>query len=327
MRSSIPLFALVAITAAVALLAPRAKSAPGAVSFTQFTASTTTPGHSNPTWCPDGSQIAFDDRDADVNNPSLTYKNYPVGSENTMALAHRENMDYKPDLTQIVYAKLDSIWDHLYVRPIGGGTETAITTGTAGPNYSNYGDIQPCYSPDGLWVAFSSSRGDTTYGTHTIWVVKTDGTGLKKLGGTMEATWPTWQPDGNAVVYTDGASIYRVAKTGASTWGSPVHVADHANHVRFSHDGKFLAFDYQGDIWVMNYATLARANLTNDGTTPTGPEDSSPTWGKTNDQIAFASRGRSGDANTDVWVATGVLGLITTPAQVVTLGKVKAKYR
>ena len=326
MRSSVPLFALVILAAAAALFAPRAGSAPATVTITQFSSPSTTPGHSNPTWCPDGSQIAYDDRDADINNPALEYKNYPAGSETPMAAAHRENVDYKPDLSQIVYAKLDGTWDHLYLRAIAGGTETAITTGTAGPSgpVGYYGDYQPCFSPDGQWVVFASSRGDLLYGTHSIYVVKTDGTGLKKLGGSMEATWPTWEPGGNAVVYTDGAQLYRVVRTGSNTWGTPSLIAGNANHARFSHDGKWLAFDFGGDIWVMNYATLGRANVTNDGPSP---EDSSPTWGATNDVLAFSSRARAGNPNTAIYVVSGLTSLLATPTEQVTLGRVKAKYR
>jgi len=330
MRSSIPLFALVVVTCAVAALAPWAGSAPAGVTYSQFTTPTTAPGHANPTWCPDGSQIAYDDRDADPNNPSLEYKSYPAGSESPMAASRRESVDYAPNLSQIVYAKLDGTWEHIYVRPIGGGTETAITTGTAGPAgpVGFFGDWQPSFSPDGQWIAFSSSRGDPVYGAYSIWVVKTDGTGLKKIGGVYGATtWPTWEPSGNAVVYSDAAFLYRVARTGSTTWGTAVQIADHANHARFSHDGKFLAFDYQGDIYVMNYATLTRANLTNDGTSPAGPEDSSPTWGATNDVIAFSSKGRNGNANAAIWVASGVQSVLATPTEVVTLGRVKATYR
>jgi Tol biopolymer transport system component len=238
-------------------------------------------------------------------------------------------VDYKPDLSQIVYAKLDgtlpdSAWDHLYVRPIAGGAETAITSGPAGPGTGFYGDWQPCFSPDGQWVAFASSRGDLVYGSTSVWVVKTDGTGLKKIGGTIEATWPTLEPGGNAVVYTDAAMLYRVARTGSNTWGTPAMLADHVNHARFSHDGKFLAFDYQSDIWVMNYATLTRANVTNDGPSP---EDASPTWGATDDVLAFSSRGRAGNANTAIYIASGLQSLLATPVQQVTLGRLKAKYR
>ncbi|HEV8481774.1 MAG TPA: hypothetical protein VGR66_13365 [Candidatus Eisenbacteria bacterium] len=324
MRSSIPLFALVVVTCAVAALAPWAGSTPSTLpTVTQFTAPTGV-GHWNPCWCPDGSQIAFDDYDADPYNPSLAYKNYPSGTEQEMAAAHRENMDYAPNLTQIVYDKLDGTWTHIYVRPIAGGTETALTSGTAGPNASGFGDIQPTFSPDGQWVAFASSRDDSVYGRFDIWVVKTDGTNLKKIAPGQAydpSLWPTWQRDGNGVVYSDNGNLYVVARTGPTTWMAPEFLASNGNHARFSHDGKYLAFDWQGDVYAMNVATQARVNITNDGASP---EDSAPTWGPTDDSIAFSSVGRGGVAQKAIWIASGVQAV---PTQVVTLGQVKATYR
>src|SRR5262245_7138636 len=326
MRSSIPLFALVVVMAAIAVLVPWAGSAPSALPPVQrFTDATTAQGHQNPTWCPDGSQIAFEDRDADPSNPSLYYKNYPSGTETQMAGPPRTGVDYAPDLTQIVYSKVDGTWSHIYVRPIGGGSETAITTGTAGPGAPAgfYGDIQPSFSPDGQWVTFASSRNDPTYGSFDIWVVKTDGTGIKKIAaGSLDFSfWPTWEPGGNAVVYSSQAQLFRVPRTGVNTWGTAVMIENNANHPRFSHDGKWLAFDFGKDVYVMNYATKNRVNITGDGA---AVEDYAPTWGADDDRIAFSSKGREGVAQTDIWIATGIQSV---PTEAVTLGKLKDKYR
>jgi Tol biopolymer transport system component len=327
MRSSIPLFALVVVAAAVALLTSFAGSAPSSVTITQYTTSTSAQGHQNPCWCPDGSQIAFEDRDVDPSNPSLEYALYPSGTVNPMAPAHREGVDYAPSLTRIVYSELDGTWNHLYIRPMI-GTEVALTTGTVGPNFAGfYGDWEPTFSPDEQWVAFASSRGDLAYGTFDVWVVKTDGTGFKQISslGSDAQMWPAWEPSGNGIVFSVNGMLYHATRTGASSWGAPTPMGLTGHHPRFSHDGKFLAFDSGKDIWVMNYATQAKVNLTNDGATV---EDYSPTWGKsaTNDLIAFSSKGRGGNANTAIYVASGVASL-TTPAEQVTLGRVKAKYR
>ncbi len=39
------------------------------------------------------------------------------------------------------------------------------------------GSLHPSWSPDGLWVAFQSDRD----GDHEIYVVRTDGSGLRRL--------------------------------------------------------------------------------------------------------------------------------------------------
>jgi Tol biopolymer transport system component len=326
MRSSIPLFALVAAIAATALLVSFAGSTTPGVTITQFTTSTTPQGDQNPCWCPDGSQIGYENRDADPSNPSIDYSTYPAGMEYPMTAAGRTGVDYAPNLTDVAYSKLDGTWTHIYIMPMG-MPEMALTTGTAGPNYAGfYGDVEPAFSPDNNWVVFESSRGDLVYGQNDVWVINMNGTGLKKIAsGPGDQMWPTWEPSGNGVVYTNSSNeLMHVALVGANTWGTPTDLGVMGHHPRFSHDGKFLAFDRGGDIWVMNYATKAQANLTNDGNTV---PDSSPTWGPTNDSIAFSSTGRAGNANQAIYLASGVQSLLATPTQQVTLGFVKAKYR
>jgi Tol biopolymer transport system component len=326
MRSSVPLFALALVIAATALLVSFAGSTTPGVTITQFTTSTAPQGHQNPCWCPDGSQIGYENRDADPANPSIDDVLYPSGAVYPMTGSGRTGIDYAPDLMHVAFSKLDGTWTHIYLMPMG-GAESALTTGTAGPNLAGYyGDVEPAFSPDNQWIVFASSRGDPVSGGNDVWVINVDGTGLKKIGsGPSDAQmWPTWDKDGNGVVYSNNGELMHVTRTGSNTWATPTDLGMMGHHPRYSHDGKFLAFDRNKDIWVMNYATKAQANLTNDGTTV---QDYSPTWGPTNDSIAFASIGRAGNANFAIYLATGVQTLLATPTEQTTLGRLKAKYR
>lgn len=93
----------------------------------------------------------------------------------------------------------------------------------------------PALSPDGGWVAFTYWQGPSdgdqcgedlaqdTYPTPTatadplttpsIWVVRTDGTGLREIQ--VGAGWATWSPDGSEIACEQGNRIRRVA-VGAS---------------------------------------------------------------------------------------------------------------
>jgi TolB protein len=71
------------------------------------------------------------------------------------------------------------------------------------------GDFRPAWSPDGQWLAFSSDRESpqkaftfaTTHST-AIYLVKTDGTGLRRLGDAGAfAGSPQWSADGQSVVF------------------------------------------------------------------------------------------------------------------------------
>lgn len=105
------------------------------------------------------------------------------------------NVDVSPDGKTIAF---DLLGD-LYVMPIAGGDARAVTTGLAW-------DMQPRFSPDGKWLAFTSDRG----GGDNIWVIKADATadqnpkdsGLRQI--TQESfrllNSPAWTPDGKYIV-------------------------------------------------------------------------------------------------------------------------------
>jgi Tol biopolymer transport system component len=49
-------------------------------------------------------------------------------------------------------------------------------------------DDRPTFSPDGRWLAFASQGAD---GTSAVYVVRADGTGLRRL---TAGTAPAWHP-------------------------------------------------------------------------------------------------------------------------------------
>ncbi|MFO0729215.1 MAG: choice-of-anchor D domain-containing protein [Myxococcota bacterium] len=80
-----------------------------------------------------------------------------------------------------------------------GGTPTALA-GASGNGHLNY---YPAYSPNGLWIAFTTSSGASTYAAAdaSVHLVAADGSGrapnLGALNGVMGASsFPTWSHDG-----------------------------------------------------------------------------------------------------------------------------------
>jgi Tol biopolymer transport system component len=70
------------------------------------------------------------------------------------------SLDVSPDGREVVF---DLLGD-LYVIPIEGGEARSLTSGFAW-------DMQPRYSPDGRFVAFTSDRA----GGDNVWVMNRDG--------------------------------------------------------------------------------------------------------------------------------------------------------
>lgn len=110
--------------------------------------------------------------------------------------------------------------------------------------HSTFVEHLPEYSPDGSRIAYISNRS----GTQQIWVSDKEGASTQQLTfltGNQEATWPRWSPDGRALLFTVGRSVYVVSAEGGvptirlRDMGRQEAVAD------WSHDGKWIFVNCQ----------------------------------------------------------------------------------
>ncbi len=170
--------------------------------------------------------------------------NAPQGSFNDITINVTEgtwlNIDISPDGKEIVFDLLGDI----YKMPMTGGKATPLIKGIAW-------HMQPKFSPDGKYIAFTSDQG----GGDNIWIMDSDG---KNTRAVTEETFrllnsPAWSPDGNYIVarkhFTSGRSlgageVWMYHKTG----GSGVELTKRPNDQKdlgepaFSPDGKYIYF-------------------------------------------------------------------------------------
>jgi Tol biopolymer transport system component/imidazolonepropionase-like amidohydrolase len=150
------------------------------------------------------------------------------------------SLDVSPDGRELVF---DLLGD-LYTIPITGGEAKALTTGVAW-------DMQPRYSPNGKWIAFTSDRS----GGDNIWVMGRDGSDPKQVSKETFRllNQPAWSPDGEFIVarkhFTSERSLgagemwlyHRTGGDGLQMTKKRTDQKDTGEPV-FSPDGKYLYF-------------------------------------------------------------------------------------
>lgn len=97
------------------------------------------------------------------------------------------SVDVSPDGSEIVFDLMGDI----YTIPMSGGAAKAITSGIAW-------DMQPRYSPNGKWIAFTSDRS----GGDNLWVMDRDGSNPKQVSKETFRllNQPAWSPDSEYLV-------------------------------------------------------------------------------------------------------------------------------
>lgn len=246
----------------------------------------------------------------------------PPGPAREVAIDVREgtwmSVDVSPDGRTIVF---DLLGD-LYTLPMEGGEAKPLTSGIAW-------DMQPRWSPDGQWIAFTSDRS----GGDNIWIVRNDGTDPRQV--TKESfrllNSPWWTPDGQFIVarkhFTARRSLgagemwlyHRAGGEGVQLTEKPNDQKD-AGEPAFSPDGRYLyysqdvtpgpTFEYNKDPNGQIYVIQRLDRVT--GTTErfvTGPGGSiRPTPSPDGKKLAFVRRVR---LNTVLYVADLESGLET----------------
>ena len=178
--------------------------------------------------------------------------------------------DYSPDGTRVAYTESFSVYVFSAVDGSGDHRLGEAPCGTAFPRWS----------PDGKWVALESC-GD-------VLAVSSDGAaaGPRNLTASEQNDlWAAWSPTGTriATAIYPGVHVYRTV--GPSSAPRAVSDLPQARGLDWSPDGRTLAVEAAGDLWLVDAVTGRERRLTN---TP-GVFESSPTWSPDGRWLAYGS--------------------------------------
>jgi Tol biopolymer transport system component/predicted Ser/Thr protein kinase len=168
---------------------------------------------------------------------------------------------FSPDGETIAYVSDRSGNFEIYLKQVSGGPDINLTNNPAD-------DVQPAFSPDGKSIAFVSSReGATDIVTYfaprsapvggDIWTMPALGGSPRRIA--REGNFPSWSPDGSAILYASGPwfrrKIYRVPAAGGEPKEIPVRSAErmplNVQYPSYSSNERWIVFETQDQIVVL----------------------------------------------------------------------------
>ena len=154
-------------------------------------------------WSPDGGTIAFAAHvglpdDFEVDDAALDDKKLP-------RVRTIDHLWHKLDGTGYIY----ELRSHLFSAPVSGGEPRQLTDG-------DWDDGEPCWSPNGRSLAFTSDRSDERWSwpAASVWTLDLVSGALKRLTEeTIGAATPTWSPDGAHIAFIASPRRHSVGHT------------------------------------------------------------------------------------------------------------------
>jgi len=155
-----------------------------------------------------------------------------AAQSNAEEILYARHPALSPDGSTIAFSYMGDIW----LVPSEGGEARRLTVHEAE-------DVQPHFSPDGRWIAFSSRR----FNNYDVFVIPSQGGTARQLTVHSAPDYATgWFPGSDSVVFRsrrDGTrGVYKVSLDGCTPTGMVVSYDDYVFDGRVSADSRYLVF-------------------------------------------------------------------------------------
>jgi TolB protein len=104
---------------------------------------------------------------------------------------------------------------------------------------------EPAWSPDGQWIAFTSSRGTAGPGRGSLWIMRPDGSAKRQITVNPMNGFdlsPSWSPNGDRIAFQRGGISIVVVATGVVT---TLDIPGQSIQPSWSPDGRHIAYAWR----------------------------------------------------------------------------------
>ena len=172
--------------------------------------------NSYPVWTPDGQRITYSSREKG-GTPNVWWIRAD-GAGNPQRLTNGKNIEYprswRPDGKVLALTQVDPSSDFdIVTLPIEGNENSSWKPGEPKPFLNSpFAEVQPAFSPDGRWLAYSSNES----ADYEVYVRPFPGPGGKRQISSGGGGYPKWSRDGKELFYRSADSKIMVVSYIAS---------------------------------------------------------------------------------------------------------------
>jgi Tol biopolymer transport system component len=157
---------------------------------------------------------------------------------------------------------------------------------------------QPSWSPRHRFIVFTRAPADDGPQISHLYLVRPDGTQLRRIANTRNADSPSWSPRGSRIAFEQNGAIYTIGVRGKHR--KRVTASKHNIQPDWGPKGRALVYDSPKGIVRMHADGSHKVLVFRSGSL-SAPKGAQPAWSHDGTRIAFVYTGAGGGTSTDIY--------------------------